>query len=56
MPTFTQVAARYIRAHRRGWSNAKHAAQWTAPSDLRRPIIGTKPVDQIGTEDVLLVL
>jgi len=27
MPTFTTCAARYIRAHRRGWGNAEHARQ-----------------------------
>jgi hypothetical protein len=29
-PTFTTCAARYIRAHRRGWKNAKHARQWVS--------------------------
>ncbi len=56
-PTFTRAAARYIRAHRRGWSNPKHARQW--PRTLKtyaRPIIGEKPVDEIGTEDLLTLL
>lgn len=57
VPTFTSVAARFILAHRRGWSNAKHARQWCATlKTYARPIIGTKPVDQITTEDVLKVL
>ena len=30
VPTFTQAAARFIRAHRRGWRNPKHAHQWVA--------------------------
>ena len=27
--TFDQCAAAYIRAHRAGWKNGKHAEQWT---------------------------
>jgi len=57
VPTFTQAAARFIRAHRRGWSNAKHARQWVATlKTYARPVIGSKPVDAITTEDVLKVL
>ncbi len=56
-PTFTTCAARYIRAHRRGWKNAKHARQW--PRSLKtyaRPVIGGKRVDQVTTEDILKIL
>jgi len=57
LPTFTTCAARYIRAHRRGWKNAKHARQWVSTlKTYARPIIGPKPVDTIGTEDVLSIL
>lgn len=57
VPTFTQAAARYIRAHRAGWKNPKHARQWCATlKTYARPIIGRTPVDAIGTEDVLRVL
>lgn len=57
VPTFTQCAARYIRAHRHGWSNPKHARQWVATlKTYARPILGAKPVDAIATEDILLVL
>ncbi len=45
-PTFTTCAARYIRAHRRGWKNAKHA----------RPEIGKKKVDTVTTKDILKIL
>ncbi len=56
-PTFTSVAAGYIRAHRRGWANRKHAHQWVATlRTYARPKIGAKPVDAISTEDVLAVL
>lgn len=30
VPTFTQCAAAYIRQHRRGWRNPKHARQWVS--------------------------
>lgn len=56
-PSFTTAAARYIRAHRRGWSNPKHARQWVSTlKTYARPVIGEKPVDQITTEDVLTIL
>jgi integrase len=57
VPTFAECAARYIEAQAPGWSNAKHAAQWTSTLDTyARPIIGARPVDQVGTEDVLKIL
>jgi hypothetical protein len=57
VPTFTTCAARYIRAHRRGWKNAKHQRQWVSTlKTYARPLIGTKPVDTVGTEDVLAIL
>jgi integrase len=57
IPTFTACAARYVRAHRRGWKNAKHARQWVSTlKTYVRPVIGPRPVDSIQTEDVLKVL
>ncbi len=57
IPTFTSCAARYVRAHRRGWKNAKHARQWVSTlKTYVRPVIGQRPVDSIQTEDVLKVL
>lgn len=57
IPTFTTCAARYIRAHRRGWKNAKHARQWVSTlKTYARPEIGTKKVDTITTEDILKIL
>ncbi|SDX69223.1 tyrosine-type recombinase/integrase [Thiocapsa roseopersicina] len=57
VPTFTSAAAQYIRSHRHGWSNRKHARQWVATlKTYARPAIGSKPVDTIGTEDILAVL
>ena len=56
-PTFTTCAAQFIRAHRRGWKNAKHARQWVSTmKTYARPVIGSKQVDIIKTEDVLRVL
>lgn len=57
VPTFTTVAARYIRAHRRGWANRKHVRQWVSTlKTYARPVLGDMPVDAIQTEHVLAVL
>ena len=57
IPSFTSCAAQYIRAHRRGWRNAKHARQWVSTlKTYARPVIGTVQVDEIGTEDILKIL
>jgi integrase len=48
--TFKACAERYINAHRKGWKNPVHAAQW--PATLSRyvyPIIGHLPVASIDT-------
>lgn len=52
--TFSQCAKAYIEAHRTGWSNRKHAAQWE--STLRTyafPIFGDIPAAAIDTEQIL---
>ncbi|MFT5449572.1 MAG: integrase [Gammaproteobacteria bacterium] len=57
IPTFTSCAARYIRAHRRGWKNAKHARQWARTlKTYARPQIGKHKVDAVTTEDIVKVL
>ncbi len=57
IPTFTSRAARYIRAHRKGWKNAKHARQWVSTlKTYACPVIGNKPVNAISTEDILAML
>ncbi|MFN2337344.1 MAG: tyrosine-type recombinase/integrase, partial [Gammaproteobacteria bacterium] len=57
IPTFTTCAARYIRAHRHGWKNAKHARQWVRTlKTYARPVIGAKTVDTVSTENVLKIL
>ena len=56
-PTFTSCAARYIQSHRRSWRNAKHARQWVSTLKASaRPVIGSMPVDEVTTQDVLKVL
>lgn len=55
--TFKECAEAYIEAHRAGWKNPKHAAQW--PSSLETyayPIIGALPIAEIDTPLVLQVL
>lgn len=55
--TFDDVAAEYIKAHRAGWSNPKHASQWENTLDTyASPMIGSKQVAGIDTDDVLRVL
>lgn len=57
IPTFTTCAARYIRAHRHGWKNAKHSRQWVSTlKTYARAEIGTKKVDVITTEAILKIL
>ena len=57
IPTFTSCAARYIRAHRSGWRNTRHARQWVSTlKTYARSQIGSKPVNSITTEDVLRIL
>ena len=55
--SFRQCAERYIAAHRVGWKNAKHAAQW--PSTLAAygyPIFGELAVQAVDVALVMKVL
>jgi integrase len=55
--TFKQCAEAYISAHRAGWRNGKHAAQWGATlSTYAYPIIGGLPVQAVDTGLVAKVL
>jgi integrase len=55
--TFQQCAEAHIKAHRAGWRNGKHAAQWeTTLATYAGPIIGALPVQAIDTALVLKVL
>lgn len=55
--TFKDAAERYVEAHRAGWRNAKHAAQWEATlATYAEPILGSLAVQAIDTGLVLKVL
>jgi integrase len=55
--TFRKCADSYVKAHRAGWRNAKHAGQWEATlGTYAHPIIGALPVQAIDTALVMNVL
>src|SRR5262245_26534035 len=54
---FRQCAASYIEAHRAGWKNAKHAAQWEATlATYAEPVIGALSVQAVDISLVLKVI
>lgn len=55
--TFAQCAEKYIAAHRAGWRNPKHVAQWTNTlRDYAEPVIGKLPVHEVDTARVMRVI
>jgi integrase len=55
--TFRQCAEAYIDAHRAGWRNAKHVAQWSATlTAYAFPIFGQLPVQAVDVGLVMRVL
>jgi hypothetical protein len=56
MPTFGQCADELIEAMESAWRNAKHRYQWRQTLTEYAAAIRAKPVDTIGTADVLSVL
>lgn len=55
--SFDECAAAYIAAHRAGWANAKHAAQWESTlSRYASPYIGALPVAAVDTHLIVKVL
>jgi integrase len=55
--TFKACSGAYIEAHRSGWKNAKHAAQWSATLETYAyPVLGDLAVDTIDTALILKVL
>jgi integrase len=55
--TFDHCAKEYIAAHRGGWKNKKHAAQWESTiATYASPLIGGLPVAAIDTALVVKVL
>lgn len=57
IPTFWEAATAYIAEREAGWTNPKHAGQWTSTlQTYARPVLGDLRVDRIETEHVLAVL
>jgi integrase len=55
--TFSECSSAYIEAHKSGWRNEKHAAQWSATlKTYAEPVFGTLPVQAVDLEKVLKVL
>ena len=55
--TFQRAAAEYIKLHRAGWKNAKHAQQWeNTLATYVHPTIGTVPIKDVDTPQVLAIL
>jgi integrase len=56
-PTFKSVALDYIKSHRAGWSNAKHAQQWeNTLTTYAFPTIGNLPITDVTTDHVRAIL
>lgn len=55
--SFEIVAGEYITAHKAGWKNKKHGAQWEATlKAYAYPHFGQRPVDTVTVDDVLAAL
>jgi hypothetical protein len=55
--TFKECAAAYIKAHKAGWRNGKHADQWANTlATYAEPVFDDLPVQSINTGLVMLVL
>ena len=49
--TFKACATQYIEAHKAGWKNAKHAAQWESTLETyAHPVFGSLPVQVIDAK------
>jgi len=57
IPTFWEAAVAYIAERQAGWTNPKHAAQWTSTLETyAKPVLGDLRVDRVETDHVLAVL
>ncbi|WP_417473435.1 tyrosine-type recombinase/integrase [Luteimonas mephitis] len=55
--TFADCATAYIAAHKDGWSNPKHADQWTATLDTyANPVFGKADVSAVDTAMIVRAL
>lgn len=57
IPTFWEAAVAYIAERQTGWTNPKHAAQWTSTLETyAKPVLGDLRVDRVETDHVLAML
>lgn len=57
IPTFWEATVAYIAERQAGWTNPKHAGQWTSTLETyAKPVLGELRVDRIETDHVLAVL
>ena len=55
--TFDECADAYIKAHRAGWKNVVHAAQWKSTlKTYVSPVFGSLPVQAVDTALVIRVI
>ena len=55
--TVRDCVEQYVTAHRAGWRNAKHAAQWTSTiKTYAEPIIGSLTVQNVDTGHVIKII
>jgi integrase len=54
--TFGECVEGYIKAHKKAWSNPKHAAQWTSTLDTYAAKLKPLPVQEVDTATVYAVL
>lgn len=54
--TFKWCRDAYVKAHKAGWRNAKHAQQWTNTLDTHAAVLLDQPVDAIDTTTILHAL
>lgn len=54
IPSFWEAAVAYIAERKAGWTNPKHAGQWTSTLETyAKPVLGDLRVDRIETDHVL---
>lgn len=57
IPTFWEAAVAFIAERQAGWTNPKHAGQWTSTLETyAKPVLGDLRVDCIETDHILAVL
>jgi integrase len=55
--SFQKASELFIDAHEAGWSNVKHAAQWSATlKTYAFPVIGALSVSDVGTPHIVAIL